>query len=446
LSGVIASGLTRLSGATAVELDDGSGAARVVIVDTAGIDPTGWVPGTSVRLVGVVGQRDSSGTGLSGYRVHPRDPADLLAFGPTPTPAPTATPVATATPTPAPTATPDALWPLVSIADARSAPTGTRCRIRGVVTLPSGLVDPASAAVQDATGAILIRLGDDTGPLPLGLIVELEGTRSTKAGMLSLRVTRPPLVLGRQGDPEPIRRATGALGEPDEAWLVLARGLVTTAVTRSSAGSVSFALDDGSGPIRVHLAAGVGIPVTPIVRGAWVEVRGVLGQETTGREPERGYRIWPRQAGDLQVVAAPPASSAGAETRSSTEPAGAEATVAALSPRSTRAPGSRFDALEGGTGAVDAWTERTVVRPVLARAMPTGSPPPVITDVAPAPDGTRAVLRPAGLAASGFGVALLAGGIALLGRRDRQSRPAASRAYTPADSLAHARSTEPPPP
>jgi hypothetical protein len=415
-------------------------------VDAAGIDPTGWVPGTSVRLVGVVGQRDSSGTGLSGYRVHPRDSADLLAFGPPPTPAPTTTPVATATPTPAPTATPDALWPLVSIADARSAPTGTRSRIRGVVTLPSGLVDPASAAVQDATGAILIRLGDDTGPLPLGLIVELEGTRSTKAGMLSLRVTRPPFALGTQGDPAPARRATGALGEPDEARLVLTRGSVATAVTRSSAGSISFSLDDGSGPIRVHVAAGAGISSTQIVRGAWIEVRGVLGQETTGREPERGYRIWPRQAGDLQVVAAPPASTAGAETRSSTEPAGAEATVAALSPRSTRAPGSRFDALEGGTGAVDAWTERTVVRPVLARAMPTGSPPPVITDVAPAPDGTRAVLRPAGLAASGFGVALLAGGIALLGRRDRQSRPAVSRAYTPADSLAHARSTEPPAP
>ena len=446
LSGVIASGLTQLSGATAVELDDGSGAARVVIVDAAGIDPTGWVPGTSVRLVGVVGQRDSSGTGLSGYRVHPRDSADLLAFGPTPTPAPTATPVATATPTPAPTATPDALCPLVSIADARSAPTGTRLRIRGVVTLPSGLVDPASAAVQDATGAILIRLGDDAGPLELGVLVELEGTRSTKAGMLSLRVTRPPLALGSQGDPEPIRRATGALGEPDEAQLVLTRGLVATAVTRSSAGSVSFALDDGSGPIRVHLPAGVGISATPIVRGAWVEVRGVLGQETTGREPERGYRIWPRQASDLEVVAVPPASTAGEEARTTTQPAGVEATVAASPAASPRAPGSRFDALEGGSGAVDAWTERTVVRPVLARAMTTVPPPPVITDVAPAPSGARAVLRPAGLAASGFGAALLAGGIALIGRRARRSRPAASRAYTPADSMGHARSRELPPP
>ncbi|HEY4768271.1 MAG TPA: hypothetical protein VII26_05010, partial [Candidatus Limnocylindria bacterium] len=214
----------------------------------------------------------------------------------------------------------------------------------------------------------------------------------------------------------------------------------------SSAGSISFSLDDGSGPIRVHVAAGAGISATQIVRGAWIEVRGVLGQETTGREPERGYRIWPRQAGDLQVVAAPPASASGGEARTTTQPAGVEATIAASPAASPRAPGSRFDALEGGTGAVDAWTERTVVRPVLARAMPTGSPPPVITDVAPAPDGTRAVLRPAWLAASGFGVALLAGGIALLGRRDRQSRPAASRAYTPADSLAHARSTEPPPP
>lgn len=448
LSGVMASGQTLLSGATAVDLDDGSGAARVVVVDAAGIDLTGWVPGTDIRLVGVVGQRDASGTGLTGYRVHPRDLADILAFGApaTPAPTPTHTPIATATPTPAPTATPDASWPLVSIADARSAPVGARVRIRGVMTLPSGLVDPAGAAVQDATAAILIRLGDDTGPLPLGLIVELEGTRSTKAGMLSLRVTRPPLALGRQGDPEPIRRATGALGESDEARLVITRGLVTSAVTRSSAGSVLFSLDDGSGPIRVHLAANARIPVTPIVRGAWVEVRGVLGQETTGREPERGYRIWPRQVSDLEVVATPPASTATVGPRAAPQPTDADPGVMASSAASRRAPGSRFDALEGGTGAVDAWTERTVVRSVLARAMPTGSPPPVITDVAPAPDGTRAVLRPAGLAASGFGVALLAGGIALIGRRGQRSRPAASRAYTPADSTAHAHSTELPPP
>lgn len=448
LRGVMASGQTLLSGATAVDLDDGSGAARVVIVDAAGIDLTGWVPGTGIRLVGVVGQRDASGTGLTGYRVHPRDLADILAFGApaTPAPTPTHTPIATATPTPAPTATPDASWPLVSIADARSAAAGARVRIRGVVTLPSGLVDPASAAVQDATAAILIRLGDDTGPLPLGLIVELEGTRSTKAGMLSLRVTRPPLALGRQGDPEPIRRATGALGESDEARLVITRGLVTSAVTRSSAGSVSFSLDDGSGPIRVHLAANARIPVTPIVRGAWVEVRGVLGQETTGREPERGYRIWPRQVSDLEVVAAPPASTATVGPRAAPQPTDAGPGVIASSAASRRAPGSRFDALEGGSGAVDAWTERTLVRSVLARAMPTGSPPAVITDVAPAPDGTRAVLRPAGLAASGFGVALLAGGIALIGRRGQRSRPAASRAYTPADSTAHAHSRELPPP
>lgn len=437
LTGVVASDLTQLSGATAVDLDDGTGAARVVIADATGIDLAPWVRGARVRLVGVVGQRDSSGTGLSGYRTYPRDATDILEIGPPATPLPTATPVASATPTPSPTATPDAAWPLVSIAEARSAPTGARVRIRGVVTLPSGLLDPASAAVQDATGAILIRLGDDAGPLELGVFVELEGTRSTKAGMLSLRVTRPPLELGSQGDPEPIRRATGALGEPDEARLVITRGLVTTAITRSSAGSVAFSLDDGSGPIRVYVAARAGISVTPIVRGAWVEARGVLGQETTGREPERGYRVWPRQASDVQVIAEP---------GSPRQPDEAEPDVIGTTPASPRAPGSRFDALEGGTGAVDAWTERTTARPVLARAMPTGSPPPVITAVAARSGAGIGVLRPAGLAVSGFGVALLAGGLTLIGRRTRRSHPAASRAYTPADSLTHAQTREHPPP
>jgi len=35
-----------------------------------------------------------------------------------------------------------------------------------------------------------------------------------------------------------------------------------------------------------------------------VVLRGVLGQQTTGQQPDRGYRLWPRDSADLQVLAA----------------------------------------------------------------------------------------------------------------------------------------------
>jgi len=160
-----------------------------------------------------------------------------------------------------------------------------------VVTAPSGLIEAGSAVVQDATAAILVRIGTDVGSLVLGQLVELDGTRATKAGMLSLRVSVPPLYLGTQADPEPIRRATGALGEREEARLVIVRGAISSAISRPRGGSVSFAMDDGSGPIRVTIVARAGISTASLARGAWVELRAVLAQETTGSAPTSGYRL-----------------------------------------------------------------------------------------------------------------------------------------------------------
>ncbi len=82
LDGRIVGGSTALSGGLAFDVDDGSGVARVVVGSETGITTAGWINGTSVILVGVVGQRDSSGTGSAGYRVYPRDASDVsLGYG-----------------------------------------------------------------------------------------------------------------------------------------------------------------------------------------------------------------------------------------------------------------------------------------------------------------------------------------------------------------------------
>jgi hypothetical protein len=407
ISGVISSSVTTLSTGMAWDVDDGSGAIRVLIGMTTGIDTSPWARGATVRLIGVVGQRDSSGTGTSGFRVQPRDPVDILSIeppatpSPTPTPEPTTTATASSSARPSPAPTPGS--PLVSITAARTAPSGTRLRIRGVVTAPSGLIESGSAIVQDATAGILVRIGTDVGSLSLGQLVELDGTRATKSGMLSLRVSVAPLSLGTQADPEPIRRATGAIGEGDEARLLIVRGAISTAISRPRSGNVSFAIDDGSGPIRVTISSRSGISAGALTRGTWLELRAVLAQETTGSAPSSGYRLWPRVASDLRVIAAPVAGSTQWVSCCSSLQAGE-------------------DLVAGGTGK-DAVQGKAPIPPgqqlvpTLARAQPTISPRPIISNGrgAMAADDKRA---PAGgLVVSGMGLAALAGLAAWYGRR-----------------------------
>jgi hypothetical protein len=410
VTGIISSSATTLSTGVAWDLDDGSGAIRVLVEIATGIDTSSWARGVGLTLVGVVGQRDSSGSGTSGFRVQPRDSADILAVEPiaTPTPTPTPEPTATTDPTassspPAQASpTPEPSAPLVTISEARSAPAGTHLRIRGVVTAQSGLLETGSAIVQDATAGILIRLGTDVGSLALGQYVELDGTRATKAGMLSLRVTATPIQLGTQAEPDALRRATGALGEADEARLVIVRGAVSTAVSRARGGNVSFALDDGSGPIRVTISSRAGIDGGAIAKGAWLELRAVLGQETTGAAPRSGYRLWPRTSADLRIIAAPVGGVAATAT-----------CCATLSQATAHMPigGVLEDAVTDATGS-----SAPGIAPALSRPIPTGAPKPVVT--ATTEEGLPVPGSPAGgLVVSGMGLAALAGLAAWFGRR-----------------------------
>jgi hypothetical protein len=131
--------------------------------------------------------------------------------------------------------------------------------------------------------------------------------------MLTIRVEKPPTVIGSAAEPAAVGIGTGAAGEHLEARLLVVGGTVTTTPVRSSAGNTAFTVDDGSGPLRVTIFSASGIRSAGLVRGALVSVRGVLGQQTTGQQPTRGYRLWPRDAADLQVHSAP-ASGAGAGT------------------------------------------------------------------------------------------------------------------------------------
>ena len=349
VAGDLAGAGTALSTGVAFDLDDGSGPTRLVVSTASGIDTTGWKTGTHLDLVGVVGQRDSTGSGSSGYRVQPRDPEDVLAVsspaGPTPLPSGSAGPGPSGSPVPS---------GVIAIAAARELPKNARATVRGTVTLPTGVVDQPTAALQDATGAIVLRLGDEAGTLSRGDVVEVAGVRSTKSGMETLRVTTPPVRVGTGSEPSARELRTGDAGEAHEARLVVLRGAIVASPRRSSTGSVSFDIDDGSGPVRVAVAASLGMEGSSVSAGAWVEVTGVLGQDTTGAQPLRGYRVWPRDLVDLRVVATPTGAAAQRTGAGTATPSGVAAAAVGLD-----AVGAEADAglRIGATLVSAAWPE-----------------------------------------------------------------------------------------
>jgi uncharacterized protein YdeI (BOF family) len=286
VAGTIVGSPTSLTSGLAFDVDDGSGASRVIVGTGTGIDASGWHSGKTVELVGVAGQRDSTGSGTDGYRVMPRNPGDVIRLA---APAPDGSPL-------------PGSEGITSIAQARAAARDTELRIRGVVTLPPGIVDVGVAAIQDASGAILLRLGEDVGGLALGRRVEVVGERSTLSGMETLRVSGSVTSLGTATQPTPRHIRTGEVSEADEAVLVIARGAVAAA-RRASSGTVSFEMDDGSGPLRVSLSKALDADREALTTGTWVEVTGVLGQETSLSEPNEGYRIWPRSRSEVRVTA-----------------------------------------------------------------------------------------------------------------------------------------------
>ena len=89
--------------------------------------------------------------------------------------------------------------------------------------------------------------------------------------------------------------------------LVSATGVVVDIDTAKS-GTTTFIVEDASGRGRVVAFAAAGSIPDTVRRKATLSVAGIGGQRSTATGRLDGYRIWIRDGGDLQVVAAPSAS------------------------------------------------------------------------------------------------------------------------------------------
>ncbi len=357
VAGLMSGSADALSDGTAITIDDGSGPVRVVITPDA-LAGRSVHSGDTVDATGPLGQRDSTGTGTSGYRLYVVAPGDLViapAATPTPTVAPTVTPsltpapTATSMPTPAPTATaspshptptpspatptptpnpsvtptasPSSTATAATIAAARLQPIGSIVTVRGVVTAePGRLGTPPLIAIADASGGIVVRIPSD-GPRPgRGTVIDVRGTLADPYGQVEIRPAAGGIVIGGDATgPTPVDLASAGFGESVEGRLVRVTAVVVAKPTKASSGDITVAIETPDGSrAKVAADASSGLTSGDFVVGQAYRFTGIAGQRASRKGLLDGYRIWLRDSGDRVVVAGPNPTPSPAPTPSAT--------------------------------------------------------------------------------------------------------------------------------
>ena len=331
VGGVVVEAPSALSDGLGVTIDDGSGALRIVVGAVAQAAAT-IRTGDTITAVGPLGQRDSSGTGLAGYRLHATLPGELAvsalpspsvapSASPAPTPQPSAqpTPSATSAPsassqpgssvTPAPSATPSPSATrsqvpptgATAISVARTLPIGRKVTIGGVVTAEAGrLGSPPLISIQDATAAIVVRLPDTALRPARGMWVELTGTLADPYGQLEVRGLVGGLtVIGPAALPTPVLLDGRSIGDAVETRLALVDGTVAGRPTKATSGDFTFNLTTAGGTVRIAVDGSAGIAASAVSPGDSLRLTGIVGQRASRKGAADGFRIWLRDRSDI---------------------------------------------------------------------------------------------------------------------------------------------------
>ena len=313
-----------LADGTAVSIDDGSGALRVIVTPAA-LGGRELAVGSTVTATGPLGQRDSTGTGLSGYRLYVTRASDLVvAPSPTPTPAPTPSPTPNPTPTPIPTPepsasptpspTPSSTPAIPTIAGVRATPVGSVVAVRGVVTAEAGrLGTPALFAIGDATGGIVVKLPSGVAGPARGRVVDVRGALADPYGQLEIRpAAASDLVVGPTGGlPATVELAPSGPDESSEGRLSRISGVVVVRPAKATSGDIGLTIETSNGTrVRIMADASSGIATSSFALHARYRVTGIAGQRASKKGAPDGYRIWARDPNDLMLLAAAPSPSA----------------------------------------------------------------------------------------------------------------------------------------
>ncbi len=343
-----------------ITIDDGSGPVRAVIGPDA-LEGRTVQSGMIATVSGPLGQRDSSGTGDAGYRIHATllgeldletpahtpSPTPIATPSPipsaTPNPVPTETPAPTQTPTPTPSPsaapttaptpspTPSTSPTVPTLAEVRTYPIGSRVTARGVVIAEAGRLGTAPLLViGDATGGLVVRLPAGSGAFRRGLTIEATGKLAAPYGQLEIRPGRTEIVVrGSIATPTPLAIGSASLDEGLEARLVTTTGRLAKKPTRTATGDITMLVErDGGTTVKVTADLSSRIIVGSLKVGATYRIVGVVGQRASRSGALDGYRIWVRDAADLVVTAAPGSSPSPAPSASASSPAVPVVTIA----------------------------------------------------------------------------------------------------------------------
>jgi hypothetical protein len=319
LTGTVTDTPSALSDGLGVTIDDGSGEVRVIVGPEA-LGDLAPARGSTVVAVGPLGQRDSSGTGTEGYRLHatlagelevlpPPSPTPTASSAPTPSPSPTTTPTPSPTPSPAPTPTPGPSATPMTIAAARSGAVGSTVVVRGVVTADAGrLGTPSLVAIADATGGIVVKLPEGAPAATRGTLLEVRGPLADPYGQLEIRPGSAGIAVVGTGDlPSPLDLDAGAVGEGAEARLARVSGTIATSATKSTSNDLTFTITGSDGAtLRVASDASAGLDASRLRKGAAVTLTGLVGQRASRKGALDGYRLWLRDRADVVLTAPAP--------------------------------------------------------------------------------------------------------------------------------------------
>ena len=349
LVGTVTEAPSAMSDGLGLMLDDGTGPVRV-IVGAAALGGLDLGRGDVVTATGPLGQRESGGTGLTGYRLYATLPGELVIEPPTASPSPTPTasptpsrsPSPTASPTPRPSATPvpsasahpsttptptPSTAPL-TVAAARRVPEGRSAVVRGVVIAEAGrLGAPRLLVIGDGSGGLPVSLADGQVAPGRGTLVELRGTIAAPYGQTELRLGSGGLsTIGQGALPAPLALEAGEATEATEGRLVSLSGTITAGPDRATSGDIACTLRGADGrSLRVMADASAGLDTSVLRKGAILTLTGIVGQRASRKGAPDGYRLWVRDPEDVLPIAAPSASpgtspSASATPRASRSP------------------------------------------------------------------------------------------------------------------------------
>lgn len=229
---------------------------------------------------------------------------------PSPDPSPDPTPPPSPSPEPSPSPLPSPTPSVTPIATARLLSDGATVTVEGTLTTALGAVESGRGAfLQDASGGIALYL--DAPALetwPAGSLVRAGGPLDDRYGQRTIRVTWADLVLvGTSALPAPEQSTTGGAGEDREGRRLTVAGTVTEAPSSLTDG-LGLTVDDGSGPLRVVVAAGA-LGEAHVSTGSTVVATGPLGQRDSSGTGSAGYRLFVTLPGELLVVAPSPSPS-----------------------------------------------------------------------------------------------------------------------------------------